>query len=251
MNRLLIIFALLPLLLLVAACGSDDDTVGGGELTQSPAPGVTLSSLEQSLASVLLEESDLPPGLQGTAPIFSTNDDLAADSERLATIIATGRRLGVDVQFIPTDQLDPDYPVRGGIQSAASIYESPLGASETFLEAVGDARANDWAANYPSLTDVTVTEISRDVGEESVWLRVSGTAECEFIVTPVPGEGPTPTCSETKIVVLDNVLFRQGRVRGFLQVSGLFPPVSAQDVFVDQVLQWVELMTDRAQTAFP
>ena len=69
----------------------------------------------------------------------------------------------------------------------------------------------------------------------------------------MPGAGAqaTPTCGETKIVVLDHVLFRQGRVRGFLQVSGLFPPDSAQEVFVDQVLQWVGLMTDRAETEFP
>jgi hypothetical protein len=159
--------------------------------------------------------------------------------------------LGVDVQFIPTDRLDPSSPIRGGIQSSASVYTEEFGASQSFQETAVQARANNWQANYPSITDLAVTEVPQEIGDESVWIRLTGTAECTFVETPAPGSSPTPTCGDTKLLIVDNLVFRSGRVRGYLQVSTLFPPSSPPDSFVSQVTAWANLMVTRAGEAFP
>lgn len=255
MNRYL--FGLLAATLaLLAACGGDDgDTASPTPTGPTAVPTVTLTPLQQSLASIVLQPGDLPDGLDSGAPDFSTNEDLAgSDLEMLARLIEVGRQLGVDVQFIPTDRLADDNPLRGGLQSSASVYITENGASETFRETAGQARANDWEANYPNIPDLRVTEIEQDIGDESLWLRITGKAECTFVTTPTPdelGAVPSPVCEDTKLLIIDNVIFRSGRVRGYLQVSTLFLPQAPLDSYVTQIKAMADIVALRAASAFP
>jgi hypothetical protein len=241
---------------LFAACGGGDDSASSGSPTpaSSSSPNATLTPLQQQLASVVLTEADLPEGLAGAGPTFSTNDDIAhGNQDVLAGLVQVGRQLGVDITFIPTDRLDPNSPLRGGVESSASVYLDSTGASQTFRDTAEQARTNDWASNYPEITDLKATELQHTIGDESAWIRLSGLQRCTFIesATPGPSGAPTETCSETKLLVIDNLIFRVGRVRGFVQVSGLFPPDSASEVYVDQVAFWANLMVQRAKAAFP
>lgn len=254
MNRYL--FGLLAATLaLLVACGGDATINIGGQGSPTAVPTVTLTPLQQSLASIVLQPADLPDGLDSGAPDFSTNEDLAgSDLEMLAHLIEVGRQLGVDVQFIPTDRLEDDNPLRGGLQSTASVYTSEGGASQTFRETADEARANDWEANYPSIPDLHVTEIEQSIGDESLWLRITGKAECTFVTTPTPDEHgvvPSPVCQDTKLLIIDNVIFRSGRVRGYLQVSTLFVPQAPLDSYVTQIKAMADIVAQRATTAFP
>jgi hypothetical protein len=241
---------------LLVACGGGDGSSGSPTPSGSTvAPTATLTPLQQSLASVVLQPADLPEGLDSGAPDFSTNEDLAgSDLEMLDHLVQVGRQLGVDVQYIPTDRLDPSSPLRGGLQSAASAYVSEIGASETFRETADLARANDWEANYPDIPDLHVIEVEHKIGDESLWLRITGVAECTFVVTPTPdvnGVVPSQVCEQTKLLITDRVVFRSGRVRGYLEVTTLFLPQAPLDSYVTQVKAWADIVAQRATTAFP
>jgi hypothetical protein len=189
--------------------------------------------------------------MEGGSPEFSTNEDLAgSDQNQLATLTALGRQLGANIQYIPTDRLDPSTPVRG-VQTSASVYTTPSSASQTFQDTAQQASTSDWKATYPEIPDLAATSLTQQIGDESLWIRLTGTAQCTFIDTPAPGSSPTPTCGDTKLLVVDNLIFRSGRVRGYIQVSSLFPPNTPHDAFVAQVASWAQLVVQRAQTAFP
>lgn len=255
MNRYILAFAA-ALFALLAACGGGDSSSSQTPSGSTAVPTASLSPLQASLASVVLQASDLPSGLDAGSPDFSTNEDLAGpDQDMLAHLVELGRQLGVDVQFIPTDRLDPASPLRGGVQSTASVYTSETGASLSFQETKEQAKANDWEANYPGIPNLKVTEVAETIGDESYWLRITGTAECTFVVTPTPdqqGVVPTQSCADTKLLIIDNVIFRAGRVRGYLQISTLFPPQAPADTtYVTQVKALAEIVAQRAETAFP
>jgi hypothetical protein len=245
------------LLLMAASCGGGG---GGGDstATTSATPGdtgsiATLSGLQAQLASVLLQQADVPDGLEGSSPSFSTNLDVAGqNNDVMQTLIKEGRQLGVDVQFIPTDRLDPGSPLRGGVQTSASVYGDTPGASQSFQDTAAQARANNWAANYPDFQDIHVTEVQHTFGDESLWLRIDGKEQCSSTQTPAPPASPSTLCGEQQLVkILDNVIMRVGRVRAFLQVSTLFPGTAATNSFEDQVQQWAETVAKHANTAFP
>jgi len=250
MKRLLILTCILAVLAVIAAAcggGGDDDDAATG----SPAPSGE-PTLEDMLASVLLLAGDVPAGLQGAGPNFSTNADIASGEEDLNRINATGRLLGADIQYIPTDQLDDSSPLRGGIQSSASVYSSIEGASSTYQATRQVALDNDWAANYPDLENVTVTQIDRPVGDESLWLRVTGLEECEYFATETPGPDETPLECPDRLVILDNVVFRSERMRGYVLVNTVFTQDhDIETVYVDEVLAWTNLMAQRGAETFP
>jgi hypothetical protein len=264
MVRLLTIALAAFVVALAAACGGDDDAPADSSSSASPTGGAPTSNstldpaqaeLREQLGSILLQQTDLPPGLEGGSPIFSTNEDLAGDNaEVLAQLVAAGRQLGADKQFIPTDRLDPAEPAKGGIQSSASIYTATTGATETFQETAAAARANDWAANFPELEGVEVHEMPRSIGDESLWIRVSGLEDCQALVTNTPdpqGEVPSATCVGSQRVVIDNIIFRVGRVRAFIMVSSLFPQQAEQDIYANQIEVYANIVADRAASTFP
>jgi len=242
------------LLLVAAACsgGSDDDD--GPTQTSTGSPVVTLDPLHRDLSSVLLTAADLPEGLEGGGLSFSTNEQLAQTPEELARLNQLGRLLGVDLSFVPSPDLPDDSPLRGGVQSAASVYTNPDGASTTFNEIVAAARSTDWAQSYQELTDVQVRELDQTVGDESVWLRITGIDTC-IIETP-PGAPPTEmasvTCPPSHLIVDDYVVFRTGRVRALVKVLTSHPLDSLPDeVYVEEVQGWADLTAERGMQAFP
>jgi hypothetical protein len=159
----------------------------------------------------------------------------------------------VDLTFIPTETLPENEPVRGGIQNSASVYTNTGGASQTFQETAAEARSTDWKAGYPELSNVTVIEVNRQVGDESLWIRISGFETCT-VQTPVgqtPG-GPVETfaCPGGKFVVDDYVIFRAGRTRSLLKVLSQHA-TSESGIFEEQVQAWAELVVERANATFP
>lgn len=242
-------------LILLSACGGDDNAPDTSTPGDSTPAGNTLSALEQSLSSIILQPAELPEGMEGGAPDFATNEDLArGDAEALQRLIDVGRQLGVDVQFIPTDRLDNQVPLRG-LQSSASVYTRVDGASQTFSETATEARAIDWAAGYPELEDLQVIEVDQPIADESLWLRVHGQLGCTFIVTPTPDEQgivPTQVCEDTVLFIVDEVIFRSGRTRAYLKVTTLFPPAAPGDSsYVNQIKAWADVVAQRAAAAFP
>lgn len=257
MKKLSIIVFIVVALAFVIACGGDDDDPPADSASVSVTPPVSAEQqdLRDKLASILLRPSDLPPGLELSGPIFSTNEQVAGpNQDELQRLIELGRQLGVDSQYIPTDALDPAEPARGGVQSSASVYVAPAGASATFQETAGQARANDWAANYPNLDEVKAEELDKRIGDESLWLRISGLQGCTPLATNTPapdGAVPSATCEGVRRVVIDNVIFRVGRVRAYVQVSSLFPEAAEPDVYTGIVGAWADIVAQRAAETFP
>jgi hypothetical protein len=250
-RQLFLAFLVLPLVFAFACGGGGGSDPTSSTPTESVGGIATLSGLQAQLASVVLQQSDVPEGLEGSAPAFSTDEDVAGpNTNQLQTLLQQGRQLGVDVQFIPTDRLDPSSPVRGGIQSSASVYTNTLGASMSFGATAVQARANDWQANYPDMQGLQVTEVQQKFGDESVWLRITGSQPCQAAETPLAG-APTPTCNGQQLTILDNVIFRVGRVREFIQVSSLVPLASQTDAFEELVAQWAKTLAGYAATTFP
>ena len=241
---------LLSLGALVACSGNGDADIDPGPTSASPAGG----SLESRLASILLTDSDLPTGLQGGGLAFSTNEDVAggapAELERLQQL---GRILGVDYTFVPTEILPASVPVRGGIQNSASVYISATGASESFLETVAQAQVNDWEIGYSELDDFRVAVLDRPVGDESFWIRITGTDSNCVMESPAgvsPDASPAATCPPPTLVVDDFVIFRAGRVRSLVKVLSSHPIGASDDVYADQVQAWAEIVVERARDTF-
>jgi hypothetical protein len=236
--------ALAAVLLLAAGCGDDDSPANSGSPTTVATPALT--GVPGQLASVLLQPSDVPPGLDAGSPSFTTNDQLASGNpDTLAKLVAQGRQLGADVTFIPTDRLDPSSPLKGGIESAASVYTNDSGASQSYAETAAGARTNDWKANYPSVIDATVTEVQQKLGDESLWIRVSG-KDCSTAANA------TPACTgDQHNLTVDNVIFRTGRVRGYIQATTVYPTTEAPEFFQAEVAGYVNTVIQHAQAAFP
>jgi hypothetical protein len=244
-----VLYAGLGLFLLVAACGGGGSS-GSATPTASVGGVATLSGLQGQLAAVVLQPGDVPAGLDGTSPTFSTNLDVAGSNpDALQKLVEQGRQLGVDVQYIPTERLDPNSPLRGGIQTSASVYTNTNGASQSFQDTAAQARANDWQANYPDMLDLQVTEVQHPIGDASIWLRLAG-KDC--LPSPVPAATAKPCTGPQHVVIVDNVVFRVGRVRAYLQVSTLFPAETATaDVYENEISQWAQSVVQHAMDTFP
>ncbi len=247
--RHVVLYAGLGLFLLVAACGGGGSS-GSATPTASVGGVATLSGLQGQLAAVILQPGDVPDGLDGTSPTFSTNVDVAGSSQDvLQKLVEQGRQLGADVQYFPTERLDPNSPLRGGIETSASVYTNTLGASQSFQDTAAQARANNWQANYPDMLDLQVTEVPRPIGDESIWLRLAG-KDC--LPSPMPAATAQPCTGPQHEVIVDNLVFRVGRVRAYLQVSTLFPAATATaDVYEDEISQWAQSVVQHAKDTFP
>lgn len=253
--RFLALFAPIALLTFVLACGGDDDGSGtpGPSGSGGASPTATRDALQDKLASVLLTTEDVPQGLEASGLNFSYNADVAGSQAELDRLNQLGRLLGVDLTFIPTDSLPEEEPVRGGIQNSASVYTEPEGASQTFQETVTSVRGTDWQQQYPDLANFEVHEVDQQVGDESIWIRVTGTETCTA-QTPAgasPTELPSVTCPSPRMIVDDYVIFRAGRVRSLIKVLSAHPLDSPADVFQETVAGLAGTVVQRAGEVFP
>jgi hypothetical protein len=253
MMRILVVSVAVCAMLALAACGGDDD---GPEATETAAPGTSTApggDVEAKLASVLLQANEVPVGLQPSGLNFSDNSQVAGTQEELERLNTLGRLLGVDTTFVPSSDIPETEVVRGGIQNSASVYSNNAGASTTWQETRDSVRATDWQQQYPDLQEFKVAEVDRTVGDESIWLRITGIETCA-VQTPAGSTAtaaPTVTCSDRRKVVDDYVIFRAGRVRQLIKVLSAHSVDAPEDVFEDQVQAWAQIVINRSNEVFP
>ena len=194
--------------LLLAACRGD----GTPAATTTAGPSTPTVSPEQALLQqVTLRAEDLPPSLSQVDASASTNEDVAAGEanpeEELAQLESWGRLLGYEVNFVQAEAAAAADIV--ALSSAASLYETPDGASASFADAARKARDTDWPASYPDLVDPTVTQLERPgLADEVIWVRISGVQSAE----------------DGRLFTEDFVVMRRDRVRGFLRAVFLTDP---------------------------
>ena len=218
--------ALTFVVLLALACGGGDGD--GGDANGSEIDPEAQALLEK----MVLQEGDLPDGLAQLSASFSTNADLAGDSEEeLEKLEGRGRQLAYDLQFVPGPDASIDLEVQG-IQNTVSLYRTAQGASDSFAEGVTTGRDTDWPAAYPDVREVEVEEIEPPgLGDESVWFHITGVD---------PGG---------RWFVDDQLVLRAGSVRSFLRVVAVFDSEAGRDAHLDQVEAWARLVAGRVEAA--
>jgi hypothetical protein len=203
----LAVAALLAAVAVACGGGGDDEEAIQSTLVPSAgatgAPTATPSAVEGQLGGMVLQLSDVPDGFSQAQESFSTNQDVAGAGddavEVLAQLTEWGRILGHGVVYSADDAAATGVLL---VDSTVSLYQSDVGAAASFADAVTTARATDWAANVGEAADVHVEEVpSLDVGDEMLWMRITGTA--------VIGDP-----AEEQPFIQDVVLFRVGPVRG-------------------------------------
>ena len=213
----------LPLLAALLLAFSACDGGGGGN--------DSVSDPREQLPRMVLTTDDLPEGYVQDEPSFSTNDDLAlGDEEKLAKLEEQGRILGYSAPFTRGDVAATEAPYFG-VESTASLYEAEAGASDSFAEAVEEARATDWEAIL-GFGEMQTEELDLSIADEALWLRITGVVES--------GEGQTAV-----IVIDDQILIRQGRARGFLRVSSALEGSSDRSALIDEVKALAEEQAGR------
>lgn len=191
--------------------GQGDDGAGG---------------VEEQVSDMVLTLGDLPDGYIQDDSQFTTNEELAlGDQEKLANLEEEGRVLGYSVSFTRGDVPASEAPFFG-VESAASLYETEGGASSSFAEAVEEARAFDWEAAL-GFGETKLEEVERSIGNEMLWIRVTGVVELGEELTPV-------------VVIDDQILFRQGTARGFIRVSSAMEDSSDRSALLDEIAALVE-----------
>jgi hypothetical protein len=182
---------------------------------------------KELLRLMVLRLDDLPEGYLEEEDTFSSNEDVAlGDEEKLAELEAQGRLLGFSVDFARGDVSAEDAPFFG-VASSASLYESADGASDSFDQAVKEARETDWEAQL-GFGETQTQEIDRSLADATMWLRVTGVAEI--------GDPPTSV-----LVMDDYILIRQGRARAFLRVSSAIEGSSDRNALIEEVAKLAEL----------
>lgn len=223
---LLGIVAVILVALLALACGGGDGE--GGDANGSEIDPEAQALLEK----MVLQEDDLPDGLAQLSTSFSTNEDLAGDSEaELAKLEGWGRRLAYDLQFVP----GPDAPIGlevQGVQNTVSLYRTAQGASDSFADGVMTGRNTDWPAIYPDVREVEAEEIEPPgLGDERVWFHITGLDPSD------------------RMFVDDQLVLRVGPVRSFLRVVAVFDSEAGRDAHLNQVEAWARLVAGRVAAA--
>jgi hypothetical protein len=185
----------------ILAVSCDGGNGGGAEPTPVPP------ELQEQLKRMALQAGDVPSGFRVIDEAFSTNQDVAgasADPEgQLVQLEQWGRILGYEVTYEPSGGTAGDDTIIFSLNSTASIYRTPEGASASFADAVNGARTTDWPAFFGGAVDIVVEEVSAPaVADEILWLRVRGKAE-----------------ANDQTFAHDLVLMRTGTARGSIQAG--------------------------------
>ncbi len=205
--------------------------------TAATSPTTTLSPEQQLLEQVTLRAEDLPAGLMQVDASTSTNEEIAAGAadpeQELARLESMGRLLGYEVNFVPGSESPPSRGMLAAT-SAASLYLTPEGASESFADDAQKARDADWPAAYPDLTDLEVIEVERpDLADEVVWIRITGFQSVE----------------DSPLFVEDFVVLRQNRLRGFLRAVSLVEAPAGRDALLQDIADLAALQVQRINAA--
>ncbi len=189
--KLLTALLALLMLALLAACGGDDDGNSGDE------------EFRQVLASMTLQISDVPAGMQSLGPAYSTNKDAASGLGSGPTeeqLDAWGRILGYKSDFQASAPVD-DSAVTA-VSSSVSMYTTAQGASDSFTDRVATARRVDWGTSHSDLSEFEQKELERDLGvDDMLWLHFTGYKEI----------GP----GDKRLISDDQIVFRIDRAWGF------------------------------------
>lgn len=212
----------------LAACGKSQ-SADGGEATASPATGVgtgaatataTSPSDLEILERMVLQLDDLPSGLTEAGSTTSTNESIAAEEvdpeAELDRLESLGRVLGFEADFIPGPDAPPELAV-AGVSSAASLYLTSEGASDSFATDAEAARRADWPAAYPDLTTLEVRDVNRpDIADEVLWVRITGLRDGGMFAE-------------------DFIVLRRDRVRGFVRHAALVLSSNDRNVLLADV----------------
>ncbi len=243
--------AAVALSLIVSGCGNGSggaDGPEGGSPEPSPSPAATTTpddavpeptpapednGFRDALKLMVIQEEDLPTGLQLVSQGFTTNEEIveaSADPEaEQADLARLGRILSYTVTFQPGPDILPVTAIRG-ISATVSLYETAEGAADSFTQAAADATERDWKADNPGLTEFQVQPIELEAGaDELLWLRLSGVS-----------------AEPQGIVVDDVILMRVGRARGFLRVLATAPD-EGRNLLLDEVEDWLRTQIERVK----
>ena len=199
-------------------------------------PTVAEDPDRQLLQQMVLNVEDLPPGFTELGASFSTNQDVAEvkpdPQQELARLDEAGRILGYDVTYSP----GPDSPAGGSdvraVNTTASLYTTPEGASSSWQEGVNTARTQDWPASYPNIADVEVREMpAAGLADQALWIRVSGAQDA------------------SSLYIEDFVLLRRDRARAFLRVVIVAETSLGKDAHRDDVTDWIVRQVERVDAA--
>ncbi len=213
MTALRLLLVSLALALIVAAACNGDDGDGNGS-----------DDTEATLQLMVLQPDEIPPGLASLGGSSSDNEEAASGLGSGPTkeqLDAWGRILGYQVGYQATEPSNASFIT--ALSTAASLYETEQGASDSFTDRVTRARAADWQTSHSELTDFQQQEIDRDFGaDDAYWLRLSGFQQTAAGVT--------------RLITDDQIVFRIGRSWGYLNViSTAAPGVDDREVLLAEV----------------
>lgn len=223
-----------------SACSGASDSTDGAEpdVATTPAdamPTAETDGLREALPLMLVQEEDLPVGLQIVSQGFTTNEELIEASPdpdaKRAELARWGRILSYSTTFQPGPDILAQTPIRG-VNASASLYETDEGAAESYAQAEAEALERDWQADNPDLLEFQVRRVELEsAADELLWLRLSG------LNTTTDG-----------IIVEDVILFRVGRERGFLRALATAPGQD-RDLSIDDVEDWLRAQIRRINEA--
>lgn len=226
----------ISLSLILAACNGASDSTDrtvepDDETTPVDATPTENDELRDTLPLMVVQEEDLPTGLQTVGQGFTSNEEIIEASPdpdaKRAELMSSGRLLGYSTTFQPGPDILPQTPIRG-IEATASLYETAEGAAGAYAQSEMETNETDWQAINPDLLEFQVQNIElQGVADELLWVRLSGVST-----------------SPEGIVVDDYILFRVGRERGFLRVLATAPGED-RELLREEVEGWLRAQVQR------
>src|SRR3990170_6248699 len=133
---------------------------------------------EKILRQVVLQQADVPSGLQASDEQLTTNEQLIASSPdpkaARREVDEWGRILAFEATFQPEPDAPPDMAVQA-ISSSASLYGDAAGAGLSYAKAERSIDETDWKSQHPELQDFQQQIVKKGgLADELVWLRLSG-----------------------------------------------------------------------------
>ena len=203
-------------LVLGAACNGDD--------------GPSDEDIEKALQAMVLQQNELPAGLQSVSGSFADNAQAASGLGGGPTeeqLDAWGRVLGYQSDYQNPDPNTASYQIALG--SSVSLYETDQGASDSFTDRITRAQEADWQASHADLAEFQQEELELDVpADDSYWVHLTGFQQT----------GPT----QTRLVSDDILVFRVGRSWGYLNVVSLAAPDVSDRAFAVPEVQTLATM---------